>query len=130
VTGADRRAQRGRRGALLAVGAGVGAGLVLVGGPRLPAPGFGEDPTVTQAAPGPARPAALLDRSMLTTWCHQILDGGATAERIGGHWWCAGRPGGVWRVEEIIEDDACDANGWTGTWAPTDEGVSCSKGAR
>jgi hypothetical protein len=119
----DRERRVGRGAALLAAGAALGAGLALVGPPP--------SPRAADAPPGAANPAGevagLLDRAQLTERCRRVLDASASAEFLGARWWCAGRPGGVWRLEQLEVDDACGGLGRPDR-PPlvTDEAVDCA----
>jgi hypothetical protein len=95
----------GRRGLLLAAGASLGAALAVVGGPG-PTTGGGPSRSVTGAP--------FLEGAALTRWCRRVLDARASAEYIGREWWCAGRPGGIWRIEALDVPGACAAAGWSG----------------
>jgi hypothetical protein len=84
-----------RRAVLLGAGMVLGAALALVGGPP---PG----PIGDEGPPGRSGPlTAVPDRSALTQRCRRLFDGRARAEYLGGEWWCAGRFGGVWRIEPL-----------------------------
>jgi hypothetical protein len=113
----------GRRGALVAVGVAIAAGLALVGAPREPEAGEASGGAEARSHP------AILDRAALTGWCQRMVDSRDTAEPIGGEWWCVGRPGGIWRIESLDDAGACSEIGWSGQQrVVTDESVDCAYG--
>jgi hypothetical protein len=111
----------GRALILFAAGVLLVSTMVLVGAPRPVRP-----PPATAVTARPIDGDDVLDRGELITWCRRVLGERATAERFDGTWWCAGRPGGVWRSEELDVPAACEAIGRADRRRmPGDEGIDC-----
>jgi hypothetical protein len=109
----------GRGAVLAATGALVAGGLALVGAPPAPTTTGDSGPTTTKAG--------VLEGARLNSWCQRAVDATATAEFVGLEWWCAGRPGGIWRMERLDLEDACRETGLVGRRRTvTDQAVDCA----
>jgi hypothetical protein len=113
---------------LLAVGALVGAALVLAGAPApgpSPSPAPARPPGTGPGAPG-GTAVSFVDREGLTRWCRRELDPEASAEYLGRSWWCAGRPGGIWQLAPLEDGELCREVGPAGGRRMASErGVDC-----